>query len=306
MYQKKHLKQIRLLISGLVLLIGPVCQSRAATWIEYYEGSSNIYKLERNDKPLPVAIYKELHKGDQISVKKKGFSLWLKQDDGNLIVINRDNSPFQVKDAGKVPGILGRLIEYAGEFLGLGLEDGSARPPIVILGTRGLEDSMSLPLAFPLAPSGRSRLASGSRQFHLFWQGGASPFSLRLGKKGDVLPIFDINSLSLPNPVERRVSLGPLQLSEGQYELKIASRTHKIIINLDVVAWNALPTSPAGIGPNERDAIKANVYAFWLASHSEEWVLEAYQRARAIGAMHKPAKLLQYSLENGRRPVRGE
>jgi len=289
----------------LLLLLGLAGQAGmapAAVWIEFYDGERDAYRLHRDRERLPIAIYQDLQKGDRLSVDQPGLSLWLKRDDGTTEVLTSRNSPYWVEDGGKAPGVLDQLLAFAGEFLSIGMDDGSARPSVVTAGSRGDEPEPPRPVRFPLAPSGTARLGEGPRPLRLFWVGGEPPVRVRLLREGATEPLLELSLRDLAGNAERRLELPRMRLRPGPHVLELRDARRRIRIDLEIVAAAALPRPSADLGPDEQDPLRANLYAIWLASQGDEWVLEAYQRAKALAAEHRPARAFGYSLEAGRRP----
>lgn len=240
-----------------------------------------------------------MQNGDRLWAKESSSELHLEQDDGRITSVKPANSPYTVQDTGKAPSIFANMVKWAGDWLNNQVGAGGAEPTISLSSRNPTTTDQKL--RFVPAPSNTApaHLLTGTRPFAIGWQGGIAPFHLRLLSKTD-------NKVLLNQPeIKHHFFSNPaLELPTGAYQLSIEdAQKQQATLAIEVVTVAALPVSPSDLKPaTDADSLKHTVYAVWLASQGDIWVLEAYQRAWSRQDQHQPAKWLMHSLEKGHRP----
>lgn len=84
--------------------------------------------------------------------------------------------------------------------------------------------------------------------------------------------------------------------------MTISDKTNAKTVEIETVATGELPLKPTDLARIAENDFRETLYALWLASRSEQWLLEAYQRAAALADRHPPARVLRNGLEQGDRP----
>lgn len=277
----------------LSLMLAAALPADAEIWVKDFRGQAAQYWLQRNGEKMEIRHYLVLKNGDRIVVE--GQELQLESGDGNVVVITPSDSPYQVQDAGKAPGVLTNLVSWAGEWLNHKAEAGTAQP-VVTLATRSLTDIA--PITLPLAPQEPVRLLAGLRPVHLAWKGGDPPFHVQLIDRNNKKAVFNQQGLREPRYDSPQVNLTP-----GNYRLTIADRNRNFNVELEVITGSNAPKPPAELAAAKSgDSARETLYALWLSAQGKQWILEAYQRAVLWQNQYLPARWLMYSLEKGERP----
>lgn len=288
-------KDMQTWLLGIMLMMA--FPAGAEIWVKDFRGQPEQYWLRRNGQNVKIRHYLVLKNGDQIWLN--GQELQLESGDGTVVVVKPSDSPYQVQDAGKAPGVLTNLVSWAGEWLNHEAENGAAQPVVTVV-TRSLEARPQIaPITLPLAPQEPVRLAAGSRPVHLAWMGGDPPFRVQLIGRDNKLVIFNQQGL-----MERRYDSPQVSLAPGTYQLSIADDDRSINVQLEAVASKAAPKPPAELAATAAgtDSARETLYALWLSAQGKEWMLEAYQHAVLWQNQYLPAQWLMYSLEKGVRP----
>ena len=281
---------------GSLLLLAASVTASAATWIVDFTGAPDDFRLERDNQTLPVEIYRQLQPNDRLFVLVDGSVLSLKQDDGSRIEIQKNNSPYVIRDQGKPPAALENFLHGCRTWLTRQRLEEVDRPVIGIY-TRG---EPVQPISLPLVPSATTRLNAGTRPLYLAWQGGEPPYQVRLtnaaGKE-----LMKQTGIAAPGGNTQPFKTAPLHLQPGQYRLTIRDAQRQATVAVEVVPTTPLPPPATLAGVTDAD-IRQTLEALWLVSQGEAWRLEAYQRVIPLEAQHRPARLLRYSLEKGQAP----
>lgn len=191
------------------------------------------------------------------------------------------------------------LVQWAGDWLNNQVGAGRADPPISLSSRGDKPADQKLRWVLTLSGTTSARLLAGTRAFAIGWQGGVAPFHLRLqhqtGNKV-LLDQMDIKHHFFSSPA--------LELPAGAYQLSVEdAQKQQATLAIEAVTAADLPTSAPELKPaSDTDSLKETVYAVWLASQGETWVLEAYLRAWRWQDQHQPAVWLMRSLEKGHRP----
>jgi hypothetical protein len=284
--------------SAMATLLGMSLPGQAATWIEDYVGQPEDYRLQRKGESVPVAIYVELMPRDKIEVLKQDGVLHLKRDDGTGEDVTHGKG-YEVPACGKPPGVFSNLLKWAGKSL-TGFRAEGVDKAVVQLRVKG--PGKAPPITFELAPGNNARLTAGTRRLHLAWCGGLRPFRLRLlaAEGNDVMP--DQQDIYLPDTSPWRFTTPAVRLTTGQYRLEISDGQWTAMIGVEVVPESELPPRPAELELIPDDEMRETIYALWLATQGDAWMLEAYQRAVELEGRHAPARTLMHGLERGIRP----
>ncbi len=290
-------KGIQRWLLGMMLMLA--VPAGAEMWVKDFQGQPEQYQLQRNDQNHKIRHYLILNNGDQIIVN--GQWLELESGDGTVVVVKPYDSPYQVLDAGKAPGVLTNLVSWAGEWFKKKVEDGTAQPEVTVVAivTRTIAPRTAIaPITSPLTPQEPALLVAGSRPVHLAWKGGAPPFRVQLIGRDNKRVVLNQQGLMEPRYDSPQVSLTP-----GIYRLTIADQDRNINVELEVVASRAVPKPPADLAATAgADSARETIYALWLSAQGKQWLLEAYQRAVLWQHQYQPARWLMYSLEKGVQP----
>lgn len=165
----------------------------------------------------------------------------------------------------------------------------------------GKNGSLFIPLL-----EGPMILAAAKRPFCLSWQGGKSPYRIRLYHQYERRPFIEREPVK-----ENSLRIDNLALSPGNYNLKIDdAKGRNIKAKFTVVDPNELPRMPHQEELRQSDlaeAAKITLYATWLAAQNDgKWIFECYQRVAEIADKYHPACLLCNALADGQRPVLGQ
>ncbi len=281
---------------GSLLLLAASITASAATWIVDFTGKPDDFRLERGNQTLPVEIYRQLQPNDRLFVLVDGSVISLKQDDGRRIEIQKNNSPYLIRDQGKPPAALDNFLHECCAWLTRQRLEEVDRPVIGIY-TRG---EPVPPISLPLAPGAKIRLGAGTRSLYLAWQGGEPPYQVRLTNNAGK-ELMKQSDIAAPGGNTQPFKTTPVPLKPGQYRLTIRDAQRQAAVAVEVVPAISLPLPATLAGITDAD-IRQTLEALWLASQGEVWWLEAYQRVMPLEGQHRPARLLRYSLEKGQAP----
>ena len=132
----------------------------------------------------------------------------------------------------------------------------------------------------------------------LSWQGGQTPYGIRVYADGTAEPILEMSGL-----LDGRVQLESIDWALGDYRVEVSAGADQAVIGtFKIVGADVVPSIPSEYSA-ELDASsmpensQAVLRSAWLSKQGEgEWSLQAYQQVAALPQSYYPAYLLQQTL----------
>lgn len=293
-------------LAALVFTSSAIAQPLVAGRIESFKGLASAYTLERNGKIKAVRVYAPVYQNDKITVKKPHHVLQLTLGGGHRQVkVTDKNSPYTVKDTGKVPNTWDNAWSWITKLL-TGYHEDKCDPkqmkcdpyePVV-------RSQFYRRMSIPLLGKNPTQMLAGKRRFYLRWYGGKPPYQVTIAHNGQSLT-------TLPPVKTQWLETKPLSFQAGKnYQVTIQDKNGKSVTkSFGVVAGIKYPDGlqDASFSKKARQTVRAT----WLASQNYEkkkhkpglWILEAYQQVSEIADTHYPARILRDRFEKGLRVI---
>jgi hypothetical protein len=292
----KHRPFLIALYSTSLYLGAPATQTAAADFsghIEAFNCDPKAYELTRADKvQSPVQFLTRLYPNDLLSLTQRNCQMTLRIGEVNIIQLNDGRLHYVVPAAGHYPTLSSNLLSLLQDGLHYLLYGEATTPQPHTVITRGNENKVKN-LVLPQMQEEQAQLVAGDRDLLLMWEGGQSPYRVRLYLGDSKKP--QLERTGLPN---RQVRFEKLHLTVGQqYRVQVRSMAPQCPQQSDdepcltekqfqVVDAKQLPAMPAELAQSSLSAdLKQTLFAVWLLDPKNKfkitWGLEAYQRVAA-------------------------
>jgi len=252
-------------------------------------------QVKRGADKFPASLNMSIQAGDEIFIKGKHTSVLLSLPNGQPKRVSKGESPYTFSIS--TPGVIDRFYKVANS---LGLFKGISPTTI---GTKtsastgrgksnasicGCGDEKCLPRIPADIVEPTVKLVAGMRGLTFHWEGGVTPYQLRLLKNGKV--IQEVNKIDAC-----QITLPSRYWKPGVYTLNLRDPNSKkgyTDESLTFVKASALPQVPAELkaaelSQDERTLLEAD----WLANQENcAWRLEAVQRVAPLIGWHPLAE----------------
>lgn len=206
-----------------------------AHWVEHFNGSSNEYRLVRQDKPIPLRPLMLLQTGDELLVLTETGKLTLVRDDDSQVILTPGDAPFRVPAQAEPPDLMHNLLAWGQNWWqGRKLKTLEA----ITAASRGE------PPILPLATSYQgNKLLSTKSPLIMRWVGGEAPFHTILldAEEQEIARQENITEITIrfegtdKDINVRTARFYGLDLAPGNYILEIRDMRSAFFVDLTVV-----------------------------------------------------------------------
>jgi hypothetical protein len=219
--------------------------------------------------------------------------------DGRRMTLRKAQTPYCVpRPAGPIPravSVVAQLVADFAQYFTVAEHDYNSEQtePVIHRGN-------GVPLSIPLLRRGSAKLAAGQRSFAIGWVGGAAPFEVAL-YRGDGSPRIAM----LRSGDARRARFLTTAFTPGDYSVEVIDadgnrdrRDFAVVREIDVpqLAPHIQAALRSSTTPPD---LRAAIEAAHLATTSDEWKLEAYQRISNLAKTSDLAGALSFELAAG-------
>lgn len=245
------------------------------------------YTLQRAPQGQVVHVHlgTTVMPGDRFVLSRPGQSVTLQLADGRKLRFDQpgEHRVPESRPLGRLATILGSIPDLFGDDSGLG---GTAVSRDI--DRCGMPGFVPEAPQLPAVPEGGAKLAAGTLDLRLAWQGGCAPYAVQLRRAGSVVA-------QRADLTERAVHLSRVTLVPGRYELTVADKSGQVS-TFAIEALTEAPPYPQDIRDETGDLATVSG-AVWLAQQDEgRWRLEAVRRLEPLVQQGDP---LAASLQQG-------
>lgn len=280
-----------------LVLIGFAGKSQAASCplgenevglVYEFSGSASHYSMKREDVTCTVSPVMSVHEGDQFSVLSEDGQLKIAFANRTKRVLS-GKTTFTVTAKETVEqGFWRKVIVFLqGQLLRSRALRSKPRPN---------RSDADLRISIPGVLDGRARVAMGSRNFAVSWNGGAYPYSVKLHRCESSAPILQETGIKAYQLV---ILTRKVDLVIGRYCIRVTDSLDAVALGeFRVVNDQSVPKPNSKILPHWLpDYTKILLNAGWLIKeHGPNWSYEAYLQLSSIFADYQAAEDMMYAI----------
>lgn len=254
----------------------------ASVWVTNFSEDRENIQILRNDSKISLKIYTQLNKNDKIIINNKESFLEIESDSGEILIINQDNSPFEIKDEGTSSILAENIQQWISGWLGVS----ENKNRIVGLNSRG--NTTTRTIYFPHIPTTKTNIIKTNKSFLLKWLKGSPPFKL------SVINIQNGNEeLLIRNINNREYSIPLTKLMGNNYLITVSGKYTSNDFLLQIADKNKLPSMPKELSNLSLPfKMQQLLYYIWLSdTDNYVWRLQAFNYASILAKNYYPAEI---------------
>jgi hypothetical protein len=261
-------------------------------------GPVSAYALKRKAQNVKIGFLVFVYEGDEIKITNQEYTLELVLGGHQHVVVTYHNSPYTVKNIGKVPTPQKNATKWAGEEL-TGYHESRCDPKKMLcddISVTTRTQTRGNDILMPLLEDNPSQIVAGERPLHLRWFGGESPYQVSIYENGQALTSKLVKDQWLKTQALSLEATKTYQVTITDVNGQTMTETFNVVATM--IDFPKVLQEDTSLSPESRQTI----WAMELAAQKKgKWMLEAYQQAAEIAGKHYPARLLRDRLEKGLR-----